>query len=74
MSEPNSLEYVRKQFHIVGTVELAASGKSLKIQITDCPLSVSEHIYYVGREAIVQLIQGHKKWATVFILEPKEEV
>lgn len=60
------------EFHNVGFVELAATGRSVKVKITDCPLSVSEHTYYIGREALVQLLHGNRKTATIYILEPKE--
>lgn len=68
----SELEQIRKRFHIVGTVELAASGKSVKVTVTDCPLSTSDRVYFINRESIVQLVHGHRKDATVFILEPQE--
>lgn len=60
------------EFHNVGFCEIASTGRSVKLKITDDPSTVFERTFYVGREALVQLLHGNRKTATIYILEPKE--
>lgn len=53
-------------FDVVGVVELASTGRSLKIVIG------SETIGYVGLKALCNVINRHKKTATIYLLKEVE--
>ena len=53
-------------FDIVGVVKLASTGRSLKIVIG------SKTIGYVGLKALCNVINQHKKTATIYVLKEDE--
>jgi hypothetical protein len=61
-------------FDVVGTIERASSGKSLKIDLRDLPFTTFRHVFYVGLEAMEELLAGHKKTATIYMLKPQQRI
>lgn len=54
-------------FEIVGIVELAPSGKSIRIEV-EPENSIFHERYYIGIEALEKVLTKKKQTATVYIL------
>jgi len=56
---------VENPFVVCGYLEVSPSGRSIRIVVT-LENSLFEQTYYVGKEANTQVLNGHKKTATVY--------
>ena len=59
-------------FQTVGVIVRASTGRSLKIELTDLPFTTFNHNFYVGINALEDVLNGHKKTATIYMVKPKE--
>lgn len=64
-------------FKVVGTAEIASTGRSVKIDIAECTRNYvydCKNTIYMSREHLVELLHGHRKTVTLYILVPAEEL
>ena len=57
-------------FENVGIVEMAPSGKSLRIILNDVPYTTFTHTFYFSVKNTELLLKGHKKNVTVVMVKP----
>jgi len=62
---------VAGDFEIVGVVMRASSGRSLKLEL-HLPYTVFTEICYVPIKAVQEVINEHKKSATIYKVKPKK--
>jgi len=58
---------VQKRFHNVGVAQIAPSGRSLRLDITNDPSTVFDKILYISKQHLKQILQGQRKTATVYV-------
>jgi len=56
----------RKKFEIVGTAELSSTKRSVRMKITPV-YSILDEYYYVGIKDLEAVLNGRKKWATIYV-------
>lgn len=67
----------RLGFKTVGTAELASTGRSVKLEISECTRNAvydCRQPLYISREYLVQLLHGHRKTAGIYILVPADSL
>ena len=71
---PKGVGALGSSFDVVGTIQRASSGKSLKIDLRDLPFTSFRHVFYIGINAMEDVLAGRKKSATVYMLKPQERI
>lgn len=61
-------------FDNVGVIEIAPSGKSLRIVLNDLPFTTFTHTFYVSVKNTELLLKGHKKNVTIVMVKPHMNV
>jgi hypothetical protein len=57
------------KFENVGIIELAPSGKSLKITLNDLPFTTFKHVAYVSVKGVEDVLRKHKRNVTIVMIK-----
>lgn len=62
-------------FKSIGTCQLSNSGQSIRLDIEECTRNTygCKHIPYISRRQLQEILNGHRKTTSIYILVPAEE-
>jgi len=59
-------------FKIVGVAELSSTKRSVRLKLSHMPNTVFTEYLYVSCKDLEDLLKGHKKTGTIYVLKERE--